>query len=164
MLPVCCCFSSGKWWCFYLPYLNSCKNLLCTFPFFFIPPHFAFSYPSCSLFIVTDHSTFEILLAFLFFYSLSASEDPEDGSRKAKACVAGGQMLLVQIYSFACECAHLHTNTFIHRNKRIFSVCTICANKNWIHETTQKSRGEVRSPAIFTSVACSHSDNTPLKR
>lgn len=59
-------------------------------------------------------------------------------------------MLLVQIESFACECVHLHTNAFIHRNKRILSMCTICANKNWIHETTQKSRGEARSSAILT--------------
>lgn len=113
---------------------------------------------------MTVHSTFEILLAFLFFYSLSASEHPDTESGKAKASVAGGQMLLVQIYPFACECAHLHTNTFIHRNKRILSMCTICANKNWIHETTQKSQREVRFPAIFTLVVHSQSDNVPLKR
>lgn len=43
-------------------------------------------------------------------------------------------------------------------------MCTIYANKNWIHETTQKSRGEARCPAIFTLVVCSQSDNIPLKR
>lgn len=43
-------------------------------------------------------------------------------------------------------------------------MCTICANKNWIHETTQKSQREVRFPAIFTLVVHSQSDNVPLKR
>lgn len=43
-------------------------------------------------------------------------------------------------------------------------MCTICAKKNWIHKTAQKSGGEIRSPAIFTLVLCLQSDNICLRR
>lgn len=146
-----------------MPYVNSCKNHLCAFLFFLIfSPLF---YPSHLLFTVTDHSfTFWNIAGILILLFTLCFWAPGPWKSKSQGCVAGGQVLLVQIHSFAFECSHLRTNAFIHRNKRILSMCTICANKNWIHETTQKSQGEIRSPAIFTLVLCLQSDNICLKR
>lgn len=87
-----------------MPYGNSCKNVFLTFPLFLIfSPLF---YPSHLLFTVTDHSPFEILLAFLFFYSLSASEHPGPESQKAKAVWQVGKC-------FLCKYINLHLNVFI---------------------------------------------------
>lgn len=87
-----------------MSYVNSCKNHLCAFLFFlFFSPLF---YPSHLLFTVTDHSPFEILLAFLFSYSLSASEHPGPESQKAKAVWQVGKC-------FLCKYIHLHLNVHI---------------------------------------------------
>lgn len=61
-------------------------------------------YPSHLLLTVTDYSLFEILLAFLFSYSLCFWA-PQPWKSKSQGRVAGGQVLLVQIYSFAFECS-----------------------------------------------------------
>ena len=94
--------------CFYVAfaqvYFVFTPHLLFHFTSFF---HFAVFYLPYSLFILTDHSTFEILLTFLFSFSLCASSTPVLKVEKPRFMWQVGKC-------FFCKYIHLHVNVLIY--------------------------------------------------